>query len=99
MKKHRDIFRPRREPACLIYDALLAESRHRKKRTVEDWILAERLAVWKAARDYAQQHGLKVLELADIERAETSAVGSADYAQKLAYRVGDMLAEQKGDTG
>lgn len=96
MSKNRDAFRPRHEPVRSFYDALVQESKHRKKRTSEEWILAERLAVWRAARDYSQQQGLQVLLLADIERAESSACGHIDYASKLAYYVRNLLIDQKG---
>ena len=49
----RDIFRPRFEPARLLYDAFQDEASKRKSRTVEEWISAERDRVWIAARDYA----------------------------------------------
>lgn len=53
-------FRPSHEPARTLFDTFQAEARHRGIRTVEEWMKAEREAVWRAARDWAQQHGRPV---------------------------------------
>ena len=86
-----DIFRPRTEPARTLYDAFHTEAEHRAGRSIEDWITAERKAVWRAARDYAQQFGLQVPTLADVERAESSAKGHCDYGAKWAYYLADVM--------
>lgn len=82
-----DPFRPRHEPARTIYDAFQAEAKRRKERTVEEWVRAERDAVWRAARDYAQQHELTIPTMAQVESAERYAMGSVDYGAKWAYQV------------
>src|SRR4051812_10372220 len=64
-----DFSRPHHEPALTIYAAFQTEAAKRKGRTFEEWIASERLAVWTAARDYAQQHGLAVPTMADVWRA------------------------------
>lgn len=86
-----DPFRPSHQPAQGIYDALQVEVAQRKSRDLDVWIKEERLAVWRAARDYAQQHGLPVLSLDEIEKAERSAMGHTDYAAKWAYGVSDRM--------
>ena len=86
-----DIFRPRTDPARLLYDAFHLEAKKRDGRFEEQWQLAEREAIWRAARDYAQQHGLSVLEMADIERAERYAMGHIDYGAKWAYGIRDIM--------
>lgn len=86
-----DIFRPPREPARTLYDVFQEEAAHRKGRSVEEWQRAERLAVWKAARDYAQQHGLRVPTMEDVEQAETCASGHVDYGAKWAYGIAESI--------
>jgi hypothetical protein len=84
---NRDVFRPRHEPALTIYDAFQAEAKHRKGRTFDEWASAERLAVWRAASEYARQHGLREPLMAEVERAESYAMGSVDYGAKWAYQI------------
>jgi hypothetical protein len=86
-------FRPTRQPAQAIYDAFVAEASQRKHRTVDQWIIAERLAVWTAARDYAQQRGLAAPELDAVQKVERMAMGHIDYAKKWAYGVADLIAD------
>jgi hypothetical protein len=90
MKTHDD-FRPTQQPAQCVYDAFQAEAAKRKGRSTEEWVAAERQAVWSAARDYAQQHGLPVPTLEQIERKEQLAVGHSDYAATWAYGVAKLL--------
>ncbi len=53
-----DVFEPRREPARSIYKAFQAEARKRKGRSVDEWITAEREAVYREAVSQAQKHNL-----------------------------------------
>ena len=86
-----DHFRPTMEPARSIYDALIAEAEHRPGRVCEEWINAERAAVWKVARRMAELRGLRIPTLEEIERAERTAIGHVDYAAKVAYAVSDTM--------
>ncbi|MGE0769866.1 MAG: hypothetical protein AB7L90_25790 [Hyphomicrobiaceae bacterium] len=86
-----DIFRPSRDPARSIYDAFQAEATHRIQRPWPDCHEAEVAAVWRAARDYAQQHGLRVPTLAEVRRVERSASGHIDYGSKWAHYVSELL--------
>lgn len=86
-----DIFRPQRDPARAIYDALLEESTKRSGRTTDEWIEAEREVVWRTARDQAQKLGLRVPTLEEVTRAENSACGHVDYAKKWAYRLEELM--------
>lgn len=88
-----DPFRPRREPALTICEAFQAEAAHRGGREVSEWREQERRAVWNAARDYAQQRGLPVPTMAQIEDSETTAVGHIDYGAKWAHRVAALLVQ------
>ena len=71
----------------LLYDAFQKEARKRRSRSTEEWMLLECLAVWEAARDYAQQHGLRVLTLNEVKQEEGPARGHIDYGAKWAYGV------------
>lgn len=86
-----DPYRSRHDPARLIYDAILLEAEKRPATPVDVWIVRERENVWRVARDYAQQHGLTVLTMAEIEGVERSACGHVDYAEKWAYGVADRM--------
>ena len=87
-----DIFRPRNQPARRIYDAFQDESRLRDSRSYDEWPILERQRVWEEARDYAQQNGLRVPTIKEIEQCEMSAMGHCDYGAKWAYGVADILA-------
>lgn len=90
-----DPFRPRRQPALTIYDAFREEARKRKGRSFEEWSEAERMAVWKAARDYAEAHGMNVPTMEQVKSAETYAMGSLDYGAKWAYQVERCMVAPK----
>ncbi|KAB1444163.1 hypothetical protein [Bordetella bronchiseptica] len=93
-----DIWRPTSEPARSIYDVIRAEAIKRPGRSVDEWLEAELKAVWFAARDYAQQHGLPAPTLRDIKSAERSACGHTDYGAQWAYGVARRLAHPKQHT-
>ena len=90
-----DVFRPRHGPAQAIYDALRLEAGKRSGRQFEVWRAAELQAVWAAARDAAQQAGLPVPTMADVEKAEELASGHIDYASKWAYGVVEAMHRAK----
>jgi hypothetical protein len=89
-----DPFRPRPEPALTIYEAFQAEAKKRKGRSLDEWIKAEREAVWHAAATYAQQHGMSVPTIDEVARAERYAMGSVDYGAKWAYQVERYMKER-----
>ena len=84
-----DAFRPRTEPTRTFYDAIWKSDEEKPA-----------MAAWRSARDYAQQHGLQVLTLAEVTKAETVALGHVDYAAKFAYalvrRLGTALTDADG---
>ena len=84
-------FRPKTEPARTLYDALQKETAYRSSRTVVEWIVAERNAMWNAARRYAQTHGLRAPTLAEVEEAEDYACGSTDYGAKWAHKLAEKM--------
>lgn len=86
------LFRPIREPARSIHDALLREAAKRKNRTVEEWLSAGRAAVWKEAIAQAHKLQMRVPLIADVERAERHALGHTDYASKWAHGVADAMS-------
>lgn len=71
--------------------ALVAEAELRRGRTFEEWSKAEAMAVWAGARDFAQQHGLAVPTLADVERLERHACGHIDYGSKWALYIVELM--------
>lgn len=81
------VFRPHHDPARTIYDAFQEEALLRDGRSVAQWSDAEVQAVWRAARDYAQQHDLVIPTLEQVIRAEQSARGHVDYGAQWAYQV------------
>ena len=90
----KDVFQPHTDPARMLYDAFQDEAKKRNGRTPEQWMDAERTVVWAAARDYAQQHGLRVPLMSDVMRAEEYARGSVDYGAKWAYRVAEQMRKE-----
>lgn len=95
MRDMSSIFRPVTEPARTIYDAFQAEARRRAGRSVEEWTAAEAGAVWAATRDYAQQNGLAVPTMAQIESAEMLARGHTDYGSKWAHGVSALVRVER----
>ena len=88
-----NVFRPHFEPARTVYDAFQREAKKRPHKAGNNWIVAERNAVWSAARDYAQQHGLRVPTMAEVEAAENRACGHVDYGSKWAYGVVEKMTK------
>lgn len=86
-----DPFRPSREPARSIYDAFQAEASKRQGRSVEEWLQAEREAVWRAAHDQAAMLALRCPTMGEIEAAERYAMGSVDYGLKWALGVERLM--------
>lgn len=86
-----NLFHPHVEPAGAIYDSIIQEAKKRREKECAQWIKDERLNVWTFARDYAQQHGLTVPTMAEIEAEERQACGHVDYAAKWAIGVHFLL--------
>jgi hypothetical protein len=78
----------------MIYDAFQNEAEKRPGRTCEEWVEKERLVVWQTARDYAQQYGMRIPTMDEVERAERYAMGSVDYGAKWAYKVVEQMRNQ-----
>jgi hypothetical protein len=81
----RDIFEPRHEPARSIYLAFQDEATKRKERSIDEWLTAERDAVFRESVHQAQKLGLRVPAMDEIVSAERYATGSVDYGAKWAY--------------
>jgi len=80
-----DPFAPRHEPARSIYEAFQAEAAHRPSRNLNDWIAAERQAVYLTSVRLAANMNLAAPTLEQVRSAETYALGSIDYGAKWAY--------------
>ena len=89
-----DIFRPHIDPARSIYDAFQSEAAKRKGRSIEEWLEAERNAVLREAIFQAKKMQLNPPTLADVEQAETSAMGHCDYGAKWAYGIAREMQKE-----
>lgn len=87
-----DPSRPDHPPAQALYDALVAEQALRPGRSSYEWQLAERKAVWRAAREFARKHALQAPTLEQVHKREVLALRHADYAAKWSYAVADLLS-------
>ncbi|WP_431229139.1 hypothetical protein [Burkholderia contaminans] len=87
----RDAFRPIREPARSIYDALLREATLRKERSVAEWLAAERETVHRESARQAQRLGLRTPTIEEVEHAERLATGHSDYAAKWAQGMAQAM--------
>jgi hypothetical protein len=94
MKTMRDIFEPRHEPAKSIYLAFQTEALKRKERAVDEWIIAERDAVFRECAHQAQIHGLRAPSMEEVAAAERYAMGSTDYGAKWAYQLIGVMKPQ-----
>ena len=79
------------QAVLVLQERLVQEAKLRSSRTFEEWSRAEINAVWFAARDFAQQHGLRVPLLAEVEAAEVVACGHSDYGHKWALLVAEKM--------
>ncbi len=75
----------------VIEHAFRREAQLRKGRTVDEWHQAEVNAVWAAARDFGQQHGLRTPLIEDVEAVERMAFGHSDYGAKWALYVAEKI--------
>jgi hypothetical protein len=91
----KDVFEPRHEPARSLYLAFQTEASNRKERSVDEWMAAERNAVFREANHQAQMLGLRIPTMDEVISAERYAVGSVDYGATWAYRIVEVM--QKGD--
>lgn len=91
-----DIFEPKHESARSIYLAFQTEAAKRKERSVEEWIKAEREAVFREAVHQAQKLGLRAPTIAQVIDAERYAMGSIDYGAKWAYCIVKIMQTQQG---
>lgn len=71
--------------------AIVAETAHRKDRTTEEWILAERQCVLGAINKLRAQSGYPPVTLENVERAERTAIGHSDYISKYAHAAADLV--------
>ncbi|WP_426172629.1 hypothetical protein [Pseudoduganella sp. R-34] len=92
----RDIFEPRFEPAKSIYLAFQGEAAKRKGRKVEEWVKAEREAVFRECTQQAQMRGLHSPTMDEVTAAERYAMGSIDYGAKWAYQLARVMEPVAG---
>lgn len=78
-----------------VYEAIRAkldaETAFRKKRSLNEWILAERECVLREVNHQREQLAYMPVTLAIIARAERQAVGHTDYISKYAHAAADLV--------
>ena len=90
----KDIFRPRSDPAQLLYDTFQKEADKRPDREWPDWHNKEIDAVYYAAIRYAQHRGWSEPTRKQVSDAEISASGHTDYGSQWAYGVSRLMETQ-----
>ena len=88
-------FRPRDEPASVIFDAFMIESEKRHGKSVDEWKKKEEEAVWRASKEWAEARRYTYPTLEDVRREVSIAQGHIDFASKWAYGVSRLIG--KGD--
>lgn len=76
--------------------ALVAETKRRAGRSVEEWILAERVCVLGEVNRLREQLAYDPVGIAIVERAERTAVGHSDYISKYAHAAADLVLRKEG---
>lgn len=79
------------EPARSIYDAFQVEAAKRDRRTLEEWLVAEREAVFRESVQLAKLYSLRPPTIEEVRIAENHACGSVDYGAKWAYGVVEFM--------
>ena len=72
---------------------LAREAAKRRTKTTEEWIIAERQAMFDAVNSKRTARDKTPLLITDIERVERQAVGHSDYTHKFALYCA-MLVEE-----
>jgi hypothetical protein len=80
-------FKLREKLAATLYATLIEESKKRPERTIEEWVKAEREAMYNTAKKIAEEHNLYTPAMDEIKSAERYALGSVDYATKWSYAI------------
>jgi hypothetical protein len=78
-----------------ILAKLNAETLLREKRTVDDWILAERACVQREVNRLRTLLERSPVSLTDVERAERLALGHSDYVRKYAHAAAALVLAEK----
>ncbi len=78
-----------------IYEAirakLVAETALRHRRSVEEWILAERECVLLEVNRQRRLRAYDPVAIEVVERAERMALGHSDYVSKYAHAAADLV--------
>ena len=90
-----DFFKPISEPARSLYEAFQTEAGKRKRRSVKEWLAAEREEVLREAAYQAQKLGLRCPTMDEIVAAERDASGSTNYGAAWAYKVTNIMHAAK----
>ena len=78
-----------------VYEAirakLVAETAFREGRAVDAWIIAERECVMHEVNRQRDLLTYDPVKIADVERAERTALGHSDYISKFAHAAADLV--------
>jgi len=74
-----------------FYDLLTKESEKRDQRALDEWIEAERKAMFDKVNAEREGLGKTPVSLEDVERVEQRAVGHFDYAPKFALYCTELV--------
>lgn len=78
-----------------ILHALDVETEQRPRRLTGEWITRERVCVWATVNKIRDRFGLPAVAIADVERAEKTAVGHSDYVRKYAHAAADLVLRER----
>lgn len=76
-----------------IKERLNKETELRGQRTLDEWILAERVCVMNEVNRQRAFMRKTPVDIVRIERAERTAVGHSDYISKFAHAAADVVLE------
>ncbi len=78
-----------------ILAKLNAETLLREKRSLDEWILAERECVQREVNRLRSLRAYHPISIGDVERAERLALGHSDYVRKYAHAAADLVLAEK----
>jgi hypothetical protein len=78
-----------------IFSKLNTETRQRSKRTLDEWILAERECVKREINLQRRLLAYEPVGIAEVERAELQALGHSDYIAKYAHAAADLVLRKE----
>lgn len=78
-----------------ILAKLNAETLLREKRSLDEWILAERECVQREVNRLRSLRAYPPISIGDVERAERLALGHSDYVRKYAHAATSLVLAER----